>query len=73
MTATKKHVAAITAVLTGMMTALATLTASLGVTAGLIALVFAVAAVGVGAPTMALLQIGRSVQRTGRPPKERSA
>jgi len=66
MTATKAQIAAAAAALTAVMTALATLTATYGVVAGLVALVFAIAAIGVGAPTVALLQDGRRSKRAGR-------
>jgi hypothetical protein len=72
MSANKKQVAAAAAAVTAVMTTLATLTVTFGVEAGLIALVFAVAAVGVGAPTMALVQISRSAKPTGRPAKPRN-
>lgn len=67
MNADKKQLAAAAAALTAVMTTLATLTLTLGLVPGLIALVFALAAIGVGAPTMALVHISRS----GRRPKQR--
>lgn len=71
MSAEKARIAAVAAALTAVMTALATLTAAYGVVAGLVALVFAVAAIGVGAPTVALMQTRRRPKRPGRP-KQRS-
>ena len=71
MTATKTQIAAFAAAVTAVMTTLATLTMTCGVVAGLIALVFAVAAVGVGAPTVALVQVARRRKGPGRRPPDR--
>lgn len=67
MNTTKAQIAAAAAALTVVMTALATLTAAHGVVPGLVALVFAVSAIGIGALTLALLQAGRREDRTGTP------
>ena len=59
MTATRTQIAAAAAALTAVMTALATLTAAYGVIPGLLALVFAVATICMGALTLATLHAAR--------------